>query len=76
MEGVGLSFKDCYAIFKEMGVQISEMRISGGGSKSKVWKQIISDCLILDLVSMQDAEAGTRGVAMLSGVANEVFRKY
>lgn len=73
MEGVGLSFKDCFQVFKEMGIEINGMRISGGGSKSKIWTQIIADCLMINLVPMQDAEAGTKGMAMLSGVATGVF---
>ena len=45
MEGVTFSMKQCLEVFKDLNVPINELIISGGGSKSKVWRQIITDVL-------------------------------
>lgn len=74
MEGVGLSFRDCYEVFKEMGIKIETMRFSGGGSRSDVWASIIANCLGVDLLRMSDSESGAKGMAILAGVATYVFK--
>jgi sugar (pentulose or hexulose) kinase len=47
--------------------------LSGGGSKSDVWCQIIADCLGSEVKVPQGADAGSRGAAINAGVAVGVF---
>ncbi len=47
--------------------------LSGGGSKSDVWCQIIADCLGSQVKVPQGADSGSRGAAINAGVAVGVF---
>lgn len=38
MEGVVFLFKNCFDILYEMGIEVKEVRVLGGGVKSKFWR--------------------------------------
>lgn len=38
MEGVLYSFKDCMDIIENFNIDVNEVRVLGGGGKSKVWR--------------------------------------
>ena len=70
MEGVAFALRDCLEIAKENGCKFAKATICGGGSKSDVWNQIMSD--ILDLPIYKNEGSGSFGAALLalSGVNN------
>ena len=43
LEGVTFSLQDSFAIFAEMGVPVTGVRLGGGGAKSPLWRQIQAD---------------------------------
>lgn len=63
-EGVALAIRDCYAA---MGVPLAEVRLSGGGAKSRLWGQIIADCLGARVFVPAGGEFGAKGAALLAG---------
>ncbi len=73
MEGVVFSLKDCMEIIKEMGVDVSEVRASGGGGKSKIWRQMQADVFGTDIVTINSSEGPALGVALLAGVGTGVY---
>jgi xylulokinase len=74
MEGVVYSLKDCLEIIKEMGVDISEVRASGGGGKSKFWRQMQADVFGKEITTINSSEGGALGVALLAGVGTGVYK--
>ncbi len=48
-------------------------RISGGGSQSPLWTQLLADTLRLPLETVDTDEAGARGAAVLAGLAAGVY---
>ncbi len=44
-EGVAFSLKDCFLIIQEQGLPMEQLRATGGGAKSVLWRQIIADIL-------------------------------
>lgn len=64
-EGVALAIRDCYTT---MGAAAHEIRLSGGGARSRIWGQIIADVTGVPVVVPQGSEFGTRGAALLAGV--------
>ena len=64
-EGVALAIRDCYTT---MHAPVSEIRLSGGGARSRVWGQIIADCMGVRVVVPAGSEFGTKGAALLAGV--------
>ena len=73
LEGVAFSLKDCLSIIREQGLHIDQMRATGGGAKSPLWRQIIADVLTTELVLTNASEGPAFGAALLAGVASGVY---
>ncbi|GCE20610.1 xylulokinase [Dictyobacter kobayashii] len=73
LEGVAFSLKDCYAIIQEQGLQLNQVRATGGGAKSPLWRQIIADVLGVELVVTNASEGPAFGAALLAGVAGGAY---
>lgn len=74
LEGVAFSLKDCFAIISEQGLSIEQIRATGGGARSLLWRQIIADVLNVELVTTSAQEGPAFGAALLAGVASGVYR--
>lgn len=76
MEGVAYSMRECMNSLKDIGIEITDtIRIIGGGSKSGVWRQIVSDILDIELVRVLTDDSSI-GSAMLAGVASGIFESF
>lgn len=69
LEGVAFGLRDNFKLLQDVGLPApSQVRISGGGAKSPLWRQILADVLEVELVSVQTAEGAALGAALLAGV--------
>ena len=73
LEGVAFSLKDCFAIIQEQGLELEQLRATGGGAKSLLWRQILADVLGVQLVTTTAKEGPAFGAALLAGVASGVY---
>jgi xylulokinase len=73
MEGVVYSLKDCLEIIREMGVNTAEVRASGGGGRSELWRQMQADVFGADITTINSSEGPALGVALLAGVGVGVY---
>ncbi|HLH61217.1 MAG TPA: xylulokinase [Ktedonobacteraceae bacterium] len=73
LEGVAFSLKDCFTILREQGLPIEQVRATGGGAKSLLWRQIIADVLGVELVTTNAQEGPAFGAALLAGVAAGLY---
>ena len=62
-----------FAIIREQGLPIEQVRATGGGAKSMVWRQIIADVLGVELLTTSATEGPAFGAALLAGVASGVY---
>jgi xylulokinase len=74
MEGVGYAMRDSLAIIKEMGVPVKQIRASGGGSKSPLWRQIQADVFGQKVVTINAEQGPAYGVALLAAVGAGAFK--
>jgi len=74
MEGVTFGMKDSLEIIKELGVEINEVRASGGGGKSPLWRQMQADIFNTDIYTINSSEGPALGVALLAGVGTGVYK--
>jgi xylulokinase len=74
LEGVTYSLRDCLAIIEEQGVSVQQIRASGGGAKSRFWRQMQADVLGKAVVSMAADEGPAYGVALLAAVGAGEFK--
>jgi xylulokinase len=73
LEGVAFSLKDCLTIVEQQGLPIEQIRTTGGGAKSPIWRQVIADVLGVELVTTSNTEGPAFGAALLAGVAGSVY---
>lgn len=68
LEGVCFGLRDSLEILKSLGVEVKEVRVSGGGSKSKLWRQILADIFNLNVNIINSKEGPAYGAAILAAV--------
>ena len=64
MEGVTLGLGYGMKRFAELGLSPTEIRLTGGGSKSAVWRQMVADSFGTATVCLQTAEGASLGAAL------------
>ncbi len=74
LEGVCFGLRDSLEIIKDMGILINEVRVSGGGARSKIWLQILADVINYEIITVEPAEGAAYGVALLAGVGTGVYQ--
>jgi sugar (pentulose or hexulose) kinase len=70
MEGVALSMVDCYGA---IDAPVDEIRITGGGARILLWRDICAAAMNRELVVTEAEETGALGVALLAGHAAGLF---
>ncbi len=75
LEGVAYGLRDSFELIKqsEAGRIITQVRISGGGAKSALWRQIMADVLDASLVTVDALEGAAYGAALLAGVGAGIW---
>lgn len=73
MESVGYIIRRNIEALENAGLRVSELRSSGGGSKSPLWNQIKADIIGRPLVTIKCSEAACLGAAILAGTAIGMF---
>lgn len=69
LEGVAFGLRDGMELVKGAGLgDIRQIRVSGGGAKSPLWRQILADVLDAELVTVNTTEGGAFGAAILAAV--------
>jgi xylulokinase len=73
MEGVSYSLLDAMSVIREMGVDTSEVRASGGGGRSRLWRQMQADMFDAPVCVVQSSEGPALGAALIAGVGAGVY---
>ncbi|WP_036226427.1 xylulokinase [Mesoaciditoga lauensis] len=73
LEGVAYSLKDSLEIAKKYGLKVKEAKIIGGGAKSELWTQIITDVLNVNIDTLMMDEGPAFGAGILAAVGSGVY---
>jgi xylulokinase len=73
LEGVSYAMRDSLSIITELGVPVRQIRASGGGSKSPLWRQIQADVFGQKVVTINAEQGPAYGVALLAAVGAGAF---
>jgi xylulokinase len=69
LEGVAFGLRDSFELMQGIGLDSThQVRISGGGARSLIWRQILADVLGVELVTVNTTEGAAFGAALLAGV--------
>jgi len=74
MEGVTCSMRESLEIFDSLGVPVRQIRASGGGARSGLWRQIQADMFGRKVVTINTEEGPAYGVALLAAVGAGAFK--
>lgn len=74
MEGVAFAMRDSLAIIQELGVPVRQIRASGGGSRSPLWRQIQANMFGQPAVTINAEQGPAYGVALLAAVGAGEFK--
>lgn len=69
MEGATLGLAYGLKRFRDLGLSPKEIRLTGGGSKSAVWRQIAADAFNAEVVTLSTAEGAALGAAIQAAYA-------
>ena len=68
LEGVSYGLNDSLSMMKELGVNPKEIILSGGGSRSALWKQMLADIFATPCAMVNALEGAAYGAAILAAV--------
>ncbi len=75
LEGVAFGLQDGFELMKSAGLgSIRQVRVSGGGAKSPLWRQILADVFGCELVTVNTSEGAAYGAALLAAVGGGVWQ--
>ena len=64
MEGATLGLRYGLSVMERNGIHAEEIRLVGGGAKSRVWRQMVADMFAVPVVTPVETEAGAMGAAL------------
>lgn len=74
MEGVVFSIQEMLELMRPLGLEARAVRISGGGTASPLWRQILADALAAEVQIVSGAaEGGAYGAALVAGVGAGIW---
>ena len=73
LEGVAYGLADSFEIMEQMQLPIRQVRASGGGARSKVWRDIQADITGYPHVTISVDEGPALGAALLAGVGTGAY---
>jgi xylulokinase len=68
LEAIAYGFRSHVEIFAEDGLRLTRTTVTNGGSKSRLWRQILADVLNRDLTSITDHPGAAFGAAVIAGI--------
>ena len=75
LEGVSFGLRDSFELMKIAGLEnISQVRVTGGGARSPLWRQILADVFGAEIVTVNTEEGAAYGAALLAGTGSGAFR--
>jgi xylulokinase len=67
-EGVIFSLRDVAELMRDIGIPLTQIRTSGGGAQSNLWRQIHADVFNSEVLTMSGSgEGGAYGAALVAG---------
>jgi xylulokinase len=73
LEGITYGMNDSLQLMRNLGLEVSEVRASGGGAKSDFWRQMQADIYRSKVVTTNVTEGAAFGAAVLAGVASGIY---
>lgn len=73
LEGITFGMKDSLAIMEGLGVDIQQIRLTGGGAKSAFWRRLQANVYGREVALVNASEGPAFGAALLAGAGTKVY---
>lgn len=73
LEGITFAMRDSLELMRELGISPAEVRASGGGARSDIWRQLMADVFGAPIVSSTVDHGAAHGAALLAAVGAGAF---
>jgi len=73
LEGVSFGLRDSLELMRGLGIRSEQVRVSGGGARSALWRQILADVFETEIVTLNVTQGAAYGAALLAGVGVGVY---
>lgn len=75
IEGVTFGLLQAFDQIRGLGVDVSQVRLTGGGAKSEIWAQMIADIFNVEVITIKIEEGPALGAAILAMVGHKAYDK-
>ena len=72
LEGVSFGLNDSLTLMKRLGINPSNVVLTGGGTRSSLWKQMLADVFESTCTLVNAQEGAAYGAAMLAAVGVKI----
>ncbi|MGQ0602920.1 MAG: xylulokinase [Anaerolineales bacterium] len=73
LEGINYGLRDSLALMRGLGLRPTQVRASGGGLQSSLWRQMLADVFATEIATVTSTEGAAYGAALLAGVGAGVW---
>ena len=73
LEGVTFGLCDSLELMRQLGLAFDEVRASGGGARSALWRQMLADVYNTPIATVNVTQGAAYGAALLAGVGAGVY---
>ena len=74
MEGAAFGLRDCLELMRSIEpTDPAEIRVTGGGGRSRLWRQVLADVLGATVVTTSTSEGAAQGAAIIASVGSGWF---
>lgn len=73
LEGITFAMRDGLEIIRNLGIEVNEVRATGGGAKSAFWRQLQADIYGCEIAIINADQGPAFGAAIMAGVGAGVY---
>jgi len=76
LEGIAYGFQHHLAVLEERNLRAGKARVTNGGARSALWKQVTADVLGIPLEEVANHPGSSLGAAFVAGMGNGQFKEW
>lgn len=73
LEGITFAMRDSLEIIRRLGIPTRQIRVTGGGARSRFWRQLQADIYGSEVAMVGSVEGPAFGAALMAGVGTGVY---
>jgi len=76
LEAIAYGFRHHFEIFAELGLAITNPKVTNGGSKSRLWREILANVINSEITSIINHPGASFGAAICAGIGTGLIQDW